>query len=88
MEIHRVEWDPDTPFYPALNGQLEDIHERLHSFHHSQGGFGSTAGIDYWIDQYNTQLRLLRYSNYKLWYNSTYHGNEGAYFAYEGNERT
>jgi hypothetical protein len=53
MEVHRVEWNPDAPFYLALGRQLEDIHERLHFFHHSRGGFSTTTAIDYWINQYN-----------------------------------
>jgi hypothetical protein len=83
LEVHQVEWDYDTPFYPALDGQLVDIHERLRFSHCSQNGFGPTITVNYWIDQYNARLHLLGYSQYELWYNGTYHGNEGVYFAYD-----
>jgi hypothetical protein len=88
MEVHRVEWDCDAPFYPTIDKELEDIHKRLRFFHDSQGGFGSTIAVNYWINQFNVQLRLLGYSNYEVWYDGTYHGNEGAYFEYDGDERT
>jgi hypothetical protein len=77
MEVHRVEWDADAPFYPTLDAELEDIHRRIRFFHSSRRGFGSTVAVNYWIDQFNSRLRLLGYSNYELWYNSSYHGNGG-----------
>jgi hypothetical protein len=87
MEVHRIEWDPDAPFFPTIDEELEDIHRRILFLHDRRRGFGSTVAVNDWISQFNARLRLLGYFNYELWYDGTYHGNEGAYFAYDGDER-